>query len=170
MKRKETSVSPENWICSHQQPGADALRDYPNSLAQGCVGFHQVSLLVTLRLHTVSLLHTSRWSLNSLQFSMSPLLRRFSSLLHHAHSLSNPEKDTCRKRGENRAVYSTALLMRDRVDPTTLLSYILRDADAVSTSLLVSLASSHEGRLKELNTYGLATGSLRKAMTMLSNI
>lgn len=71
MKRKETSVSSENWICSHQQPGANALWDYPNSLPQGCVGFHQASLLATLCIHTASLpLHTSYWSLNSLQLAV----------------------------------------------------------------------------------------------------
>ena len=66
----------------------------------------------------------------------------------------------------------SSFLLRGCEGPTTLLSVIslLRDADAVSTFLLVSLASSHKGRLKELNTYGLATGSLRKAMIMLSNI
>lgn len=47
---------------------------------------------------------------------------------------------------------------------------LFRHADAFSAFLLVSLASSYEGRLRELNTYGLATGSLRKAVTMLSNI
>lgn len=173
MKRKETSVSSEEWICSHQQPGADALWDYPNSLPHGCVGFHQASLLATLHLHTVSLLlHASYWSLNSLRFSRSHLLWSFSNLLHHAHGLSNPEKESCRRRGASSAVFSTALLLRGWEGPTTLLSVmsLLRDADAVSTFLLVSLAPSHKGRLKELNTCGLATRSLRKAMIMLSSI
>lgn len=98
--------------------------------------------------------------------SSSHLLWSFSNLLLHAHGLSNPE----RVMQEGRSKQSIFLL-RGWGDPTTLLSVtsLLSDADAVSPCLLVSLASSHKRRLKELNTYDLVTRSLMKAIIMLSN-
>lgn len=166
-KRKETSVSSENWICSHQQPGANALWDYPNSLPQGCVGFHQASLLATLRNHTVSLpLHASYWSLNSLQLAV-VIFYEASAIFYSVPMVWVIQKRVMQEGRSKQSIF----LLRGWEDPTTLLSVtsLLRDADAVSACLLVSQASSHKRRSKELNTYGLVTRSLMKAIIMLSN-
>lgn len=164
-KKKEASVSSENWICSHQQPGADALLNYPNPLPQGWVGFHQASLLAMLHLHTVSLLHASYWSLN---FSLAGLIFYETSAIFYTMPIVwVSQKKSRQRRGASRAVFSIALLLRVWEGPTPLLSVVssLRH----SKFLLVSL-TYHKGRLKELNTYGFTRGSLRKAMIMFSNI
>lgn len=58
-------------------------------------------------------------------------------------------------------------LERLRAQPLCFLLHLLIDPDAASTFLLECF---HKGMLKELNAWGLATGSLKKVMIMSANI
>lgn len=167
MKRKETSVSSENWICFLS--------------ATRCWCFMGLPKLFTTWLCRLS-------PILSTYYSPSP--QSVSSYTHHtghsilsglagvifyeasAISYSMSIVWVIQKRVMQERWPSKAVFFWEAGAPTTLLSviYLLRDADIASTFLLVSLESFHKGRLKELNAYSLATGSLKKVMTMLANI
>lgn len=167
MKRKETSVSSENWICFLS--------------ATRCWCFMGLPKLFTTWLCRLS-------TILSTYYPPSP--QSVSSYTHHTgHSIlsgsaavifyeasadfySMPMVWVIQKRVIQEGRPSKAVFFWEAEGPTTLLSftYLLRDADAASPFLLVSLECFHKGRLKELNTYGLATGSLKKFIIMLANI
>lgn len=165
MKRKETSVSSENWICFLS--------------AARCWCFMGLPKLFTTWLCRLSPVFSTYYS---------PRPQPLSSYTHHTgHSILSGLAAVIPYEAsvifyamvwviQNKAMQegrpSKAVFFWEAEGTTTLLSvtHFLRDPDTASTFLLVSLERVHKGMLKELNVYCLATGSLKKVMIMPANI